>query len=104
MFLEEDKENDIDDTQSNSFTSTITSKDTTHILRLAALLHILQHNLSCALENQYVPTPTEIQNDQLKQAMVLYNVVSQQKSLFVQVKKIVKHTLIIEHNSIHTCK
>lgn len=68
----------------------MTSKDTIHILRLAAVLHVFQHSFSCGLNDGcYTPTPLEITKSRLKQAMVLYNSLSQQKSLFVQVSQII---------------
>ncbi|VDI24897.1 Hypothetical predicted protein [Mytilus galloprovincialis] len=83
---EEDKENETPNLNiSLDESEMMTSKDTIHILRLAAVLHVFQHSFSCGLNDGcYTPTPLEITKSRLKQAMVLYNSLSQQKSLFVQ--------------------
>ena len=87
LIPEEDKENEHpDESQTEDCHQTITSKDTTHVLRLATLLHIIQHYLKCALNREdFTPVPTEVNDGSMKQAMVLYTVLAQQKAEFVQV-------------------
>ena len=87
-FPDEDKENEIPNTQDDNTYSMASSKDTVHILRLSAVLHILTHYWRCSIEGVDITTvSSEICAVTVRRAHVLYNMIMQQKSIFIQVKK-----------------
>ena len=83
---EEDKEN-IPDSQPSS--TLVTSKDTQHILRLAAVLSVLQDGVNAVLKNNEATEETnEVSDIRLQQASALYFTLQQHKDIFVQVNKV----------------
>lgn len=85
-FLEE-KENTLELNRDEEYDDLgmATSKDTLHILRLAAVLHVLHETVNSVLENtNYLHTP-EISNTRIRQAKTLYNVLVQHRAIFLQV-------------------
>ena len=64
--------------------SVISSKDTQHILRLAALLHVIQQYVNPVLRVQEEQT-TELPLKRIHQAKCMYFTIIQQKAAFLQV-------------------
>ena len=86
MFL--DKENSILLSQDvDAYEPLVTSKDTIHILRLSAILHVIHMHVNPLLgDGEQEEIATQIPQKRLLQAKALYNSVSQHKALFVQVR------------------
>ncbi|XP_045161986.2 uncharacterized protein LOC123526803 [Mercenaria mercenaria] len=62
----------------------VTSKDTLHILRLSALLHILHQYINPVLGGEVMEIQHVIPRKRLLQAKTLYNSIVQHKALFLQ--------------------
>ena len=69
--------------------SVVTSKDTLHILRLAANLHILHQHVLPIIKGEEEEICTEVPRKRLLQAKALYNCITQHKSLFIKVRVII---------------
>ena len=85
--LVEDKENSFDASQDAYVPNFTTSKDTIHILRLSAILHVLHLHVNPILGGDILDddVASEIPMKRVTQAKALYNILIQQKALFVQV-------------------
>ena len=85
-FVEEDKENELPQSQVVNVSNLISSKDTIHVLRLAAVLHIRTHYWLLLLKGENLTAPDlEIGEDSIKRANNLFNTVAQQKAVFLEV-------------------
>lgn len=85
---DEDKENAVPMTQTDGEAFLTSSKDTSHLLRLSAALHILCHYWSAGVNGEIAPAPChEIELDYVKRAQMLLNSVAQQKDVYLQVRK-----------------
>ena len=84
---EEDKENtSASQPESDSIVMT-SSKDTCHILRLSAVLHVLTHYWMEEFHNpeNYTSPPTHIPIERVKEAQTLYSIMIQHKATYIQV-------------------
>ena len=70
----------------NNDTLICCSKDTMHVLRLTAILHILNFNILKALGLKRGPTPTRIERSSILRAKVLCHASAQQKIVFLLVR------------------
>ena len=86
MFL--DEEESVSTTgERNDDTLICCSKDTMHVLRLTAILHILNFNILKAMGFRRGSTPTRIERSSVLRAKVLCHASAQQKNVFLLVDK-----------------
>ena len=90
MYISDDDDTHMAGKEENKVPIICGSKDTQHILRIAALLHILNFNILRALGLRRGQTPGRIEKKSILRAKSLYHACAQQKNIFLQVGDLYK--------------